>query len=420
MIMVPETICQTRSCKPRVLYFTHRVPFPPDKGDRIRTYHLLRELSRQADVWLLALADEPVTLAVEEQLSQLCQEMAIVPVHSLGRWWQAGCSLLAGKSLSEGLFHSPAAEKILNRWVATANFSTLVASSSALAPSLIRVRQHVSPAASLVVDLIDVDSQKWLDYAGNTWGPRRRLYRLEGLRVRQLERLIATEADTIAVVSAAEARLLDQFTQPGTATVAENGVDLEYFRPLAPTIDSIEQSLVAFVGAMDYRPNVDAVTWFAETVWTGVREQDPDARFRIIGRNPARAVRALHGRNGIEVTGAVADIRPEVAPAAVIVAPLRIARGVQNKILEAMALGKAIVASPPTLNALPVTPGREVLRAETVTDWLTAICHLLQTPARRRELGDAARAYVEQHHHWNDCLAPLVDAVIPQEKSLLV
>jgi len=408
------------SHRPRVFYFTHRVPFPPDKGDRIRTYHLLLQLAEKANVWLLALADEPVTPAVTARLAGLCEQLAIVPVKSGLRWWRAAASLLLGNSLSEGLFHEPLAERILTRWLADTHFSAFLASSSAVAPLLLRHRSKLSPGGAIVIDMIDVDSQKWLDYATKTWGPLRFLYRLEGQRVRQLERRIAREADTIAVVSHAEARIIDEFAGPGRTTVAENGVDLDYFQPYPATIHSIEQPLVAFVGAMDYWPNVDAVTWFVENVWRDVRSRYPETRFRIIGRNPIRVIRSLHARDGIEVTGAVPDVRPEIAPAAIVVAPLRIARGVQNKVLEAMALGKAVVASPPALNALSVTPGREVLRAESASDWLNAICHLLDSPSRRRELGDTARAYVERHHHWNECLAPLVNAGIPQEKQELL
>ena len=279
-----------------------------------------------------------------------------------------------------------------------------MASASSLAPYLQRDGLEQTPA---VVDLVDVDSQKWLDFAATSPPPRRWVYRLEARRVRKLETEIARWARVVAVVSRAEADVFDAFAGPGAATVATNGVDLDYFYPRE---EKTELSCV-FVGAMDYWPNVDGATWFAREVWPAVRSRFTDAEFRIVGRKPAAAVQALGSLPGIVVTGSVPDVRPYVASAGAVVAPLRLARGVQNKVLEALAMGKAVVAAPAALAALQTTPGKEVLMASTPAEWIEAVGGLLADPSRSRELGAAGRRYVERFHRWEHCLEPLLDKI---------
>lgn len=393
--------------RPRVLVLTHRVPYPPDKGDRIRTYNTILQLAKQAEIWLITLSDESVSHTTRIMLDEVCEQVAIVPISRVQKLMRAGQSALRGRSLSEGVFYAPTIETIISRWRTQTTFDSALVSSSALAPYLHHASLNDVPK---IVDMIDVDSQKWQDFALAAQFPNRWLYQYEARRVRQLERDISGWSQAIAVVSQSEADVLDQFTRPGTATVAGNGVDLDYF-----SVDNAdEQQAIAFVGAMDYLPNIDAVTGLVQDIWPAVRQHHPEAEFRIIGRNPTLAVRRLSGIPGVVVTGAVPDVRPFVANSAVVVAPIRIARGVQNKVLEALAMGKATVASPQTLAALSVVPGRDLIRAETPEQWVSAICHLLETPQRRKELGASGRQYVEQHHCWDHCLEPLLSAVLSQ------
>lgn len=393
---------------PRVLYVTHRVPYPPDKGDRIRNYHVLRQLSKRARVWLLALADEPVPDATRAELARLCERVEYVPVGGWRQKWRMLRAARAGRSLTEGAYRSAVAEQVIDSWERAPGewaFGCAVVSSGALAPLLCRLR-----SSRTVVDLVDVDSQKWFDFAAASRGPKRWLYRFEAGRTRALERFLAKWFNAVTLVSRHEADVFDQFTRPGAATVATNGVDLDYWHPT----DAAEQPACAFVGALDYLPNVDAACWFAEAVWPRVRERFPAAEFRVIGRKPAARVQALGRLPGVTVVGQVPDVRPHLATAAVAVVPMRLSRGLQNKVLEALAMGKATVAAPPALAALGVEPGVHLLRAETADEWVDAVCGLLADPGRRRELGTAGRRYVEHHHHWDTCLKPLVDAVLHQ------
>ena len=406
------------SSLPKVLYLTHRTPYPPDKGDRIRTYHLLRQMATRGRVWLGCLADEPVPPESLAALNALCARVAAVPVGRRSRWAKAAWSLATGASLSEGLFASAELRRVLRRWAGEVKFDAVVASSSALVPYLRAPALRDTPA---VVDLIDVDSQKWLDFAAASRPPKRWLYRLEAARVRKVETALADRVRAASVVSRAEADVYDSFTHVGAATVATNGVDLDYFAPIpdgrAESGRSPDQAL-AFVGALDYLPNEDAAVWFARAVWPAVRERFPAAEFRVIGRNPTPAVRALAAVPGVDLVGQVPDVRPVVATASVVVVPLRLARGVQNKVLEAMAMGKALVAAPPALAALQTVPGVHLLSASTPQEWVDAVCGLLADPLKRQQLGVAARQYVERHHHWERCLQPLLDAIFPARASV--
>jgi sugar transferase (PEP-CTERM/EpsH1 system associated) len=396
-----------RSSLPRALFLTHRTPFPPDKGDRIRTYHLLRQMAKRGRVWLGCLADEPVPPESLAALNELCERVACVPVGRRSRWAKAAGSLATGGSLSEGLFASRELTRLIRAWAAEANFSCVVASASSLVPYL---RDPALAGVPRVVDLIDVDSEKWLDFAAASRPPKSWLYRLEAARVREVEKSLAGWVRAASVVSRAEADVYDSFTNAGAATVATNGVDLNYF---APVEEGPPNRSLAFVGALDYFPNEDAAVWFAREMWPAVRAKFPDAEFRIVGRSPTAPVRALASLPGVNLVGQVPDVRPFVASAAAVVVPLRLARGVQNKVLEAMAMGKAVVAAPASLAALRTVSGVHLLSASTPQEWIDAVCGLLADPARRRELGLAARRFVEEHHHWERCLQPLLDAIFP-------
>lgn len=388
------------SPRPDVLFLAHRVPYPPDKGDRIRAFHMLKWLSRRASVHLACLADEPVDAGSLAALRRTCERVAVVRLGGYSRWARAFGSLALGGTATEGAFSSPGLRSILRRWTREVDFHACVASASSLVPY---TRTRGLRGGRTVIDLVDVDSQKWLDYAEAGRGPRARLYRAEGLRLRQIERGLPTWALAVTLVSEAEADLYRRFSAPGPVHAVTNGVDLECFRPAARP----EERGCVFVGALDYRPNVEAVRWFCREAWPEIRRRSPEARLSLVGRKPTPEVLRLGGSPGVEVIGQVPDVRPYVARAAVVLAPLGIARGVQNKILEGLAMGKAVVASPQALEGLGAVPGLHLLTASAPHEWAETALRLLDDPDRRRRLGEAGRRYVEEHHHWDRCLGPL-------------
>lgn len=382
-----------------LLFLAHRVPYPPDKGDRIRTFHLLKFLSRRARVHLVCLADEPVAESTRATLERYCHRVAIVPVGKV-RWAYALASLARGRTLTEGAFFSRRLRRILSHWAEDTSFAAALASSSSVAPHLHTPAWRHVP---LVVDLVDVDSQKWFDYAQTQTGPRARLYAREGRCLRRLEKKLASWAHALTLVSPAEVAVLRGFCSDGKVLAVPNGVDLDYFRP---GDNAVEPSCV-FVGALDYLPNVDAASWFAQEVWPAVHGRNPMAKLYLVGRRPVPAVVRLGAVPGVEVVGQVPDVRPYVARSAVSVNPLRIARGVQNKVLEALAMGKATVASPEALAGLAVEHNVHVKSATTPSAWIETVTRLLTDADERHRLGANGRAYVEAHHRWDGCLRPL-------------
>jgi sugar transferase (PEP-CTERM/EpsH1 system associated) len=381
------------------LYLVHRTPYPLDKGERIRAYHLLKYLGRHAAVHLACLADEPVPAETEAVLRRFCARLAVVPLGAT-RWLRGLGSLLLGRTITEGAFRSSELAAVLRGWAKETRFHAAVASASSMVPYLRRPELRDVPA---VVDLVDVDSQKWFDYAAAGQGPRSWLYTLEGRRLRKLEKSLPSWARAVTLVSAAEADLFRDFCLTGAAHVITQGVDLDYFRPADPMP---AEDGCTFVGVLDYKPNVDAACWFGREVWPEVYRRLPHARLRLVGRKPVPEVLRLAEVPGVEVVGQVPDVRPYLARSAVIVAPLRIARGLQNKVLEAMASGKAVVASPQALKGLGDRPDLPALSAATPAEWVERIGRLLEDEPYRRQLGAAGRRYVEECHDWNRCLEP--------------
>lgn len=389
------------SPRPAVLYLTHRLPHPPDKGDRIRNYHLLRWLSGRAEVHLACLADERPDPDSVAALNALCARVAVVPNGGPLRWARAAGSLAAGGTATVGAFRSPGLRGVVDDWASRTPFLAALASASSLAPYL---RSRSLRGVPAVVDLVDVDSRKWLDYAESGRGPRAWLHRLEGRRLARLERETTAWARAVTLVSPAEADLFRRVGGPGPVHAVVNGVDQDYYRPMAPP-GGVERGAV-FVGALDYPPNVDAAAWFCREVWPEVRRVRPGETVKLVGRRPSSEVRRLADLPGVELVGQVPDVRPHVAGAAVAVAPLRIARGIQNKVLEALAMAKAVVASPEALTGLDVEPGVHALSATSPGGWAGAVLGLLDDPARRSRLGADGRRYVEDRHHWDRCMAP--------------
>ena len=396
------------SAQGAVLYVVHRLPYPPDKGDRIRAFHLLKCLASKVRVYLACLSEEPVESDAFARLREYCAGLAVVQVAGGLRWCRALSSLARGRTVTEGAFQSRLLAGIIQNWARAVKFDCCLASASGMVRYLTLEPLRQVPA---IVDLVDVDSQKWFDYAAMHRGPGAWLYRLEGQRLRRLERSLAEWARAVVLVSEAETQLYRTFCPQGNARTISNGVDTDYFRPRRPAGPLAASQSLVFVGALNYYPNVDGACWFCNEVWPTVRRRFPGATMRLVGRQPSRAVRRLASIPGVEVVGQVADVRAYVAEATASVVPLRIARGVQNKVLESLAMGKAVLASPQAIAGLGARPGVELLVASSPDEWAQAVAELLENERLRRQLGSAGRHYVELHHQWDRCTDPLVQLV---------
>jgi sugar transferase (PEP-CTERM/EpsH1 system associated) len=320
----------------------------------------------------------------------------------------AALALAQGKPLSLALFGSATMHGFVARLLEREDVATIFAFSSQMAQFVPAGRRR------FVMDFVDMDSAKFDDYGARHRGPLGWLYRREARTLLDFERATAARADVSLLVSEAEAALFSARAGAGSRVVRAigNGVDLDHYDPAGPfpTLPVEvrgEAPLIVFTGQMDYRPNVEAVRAFATDVMPLIRRELSEARFAIVGRKPAATVWRLDGRQGTLVTGAVDDVRSWLAAADVVVAPLGIARGIQNKVLEAMAMARPVVASPAAFLGIDAEPGRDLLVADGAEAQASAVLALLRDPARAEALGAAARRRIEQFYRWERMLAPL-------------
>ena len=386
--------------RPQILYLAHRVPYPPNRGDRIRSFHQLRFLAQRAHVSLGFLCEEAPPPDTMHVLRSMCRRVA---PHRLGRHLRrlrGAWSLATGRTATEGLFGCDGLRRTVSQWAQQTRFDAVFVFCSSMVQYLGAAGLAGVP---VVVDLVDVDSQKWLDYGRHSRGPLRWLFQTEAMRLRRLEASLAARAEALVVVSRREAALLQSFCASDRIYAIPNGVDLDHFHPDACDCPGAAETCV-FVGALDYRANLEGVTWFCRAIWPGIRQRHPHAVFRLVGRRPGHAARRLARLPGVDLVGEVADVRPYLCEATVVVVPLRIAPGIQNKVLEAMAMGKPIVVTPQAREGVEAAPDVHLCQAETPTEWVQTVARLFTDGELRRRLGCAARQFVEQHFRWNDQL----------------
>jgi len=389
-----------------ILFLPHRIPFPPDRGDKIRSFHLLEALRGIAPVHLGCFADDARDMGFAGDLAALTESQCVV-MRDRSRFVAGLDGLIGRKPMLSALYENTP----LRHWVETVLRDRPIRAIVAFSVQMARfVPRDLPPDVRFVMDFVDFDSAKYAAYGAGQRGVMGWINRREGRLLLDLEREVARRADVSTFVTAAEAAAFADASgcEAQRLSVLENGVDLKYFNIQSnlPKIDC-KHPLVVFTGQMDYRPNVDSVVSFAGNIFPAIRAVHPDATFAIVGRNPTREVRALAAMPGVIVTGDVPDVRGWLAAADVVVAPLRIARGIQNKVLEAMAMGKPVVASRQAAEGIDAENGKHLLIASEPADEATTVLALLADPARAAELGRAARARVEQRYDWAATLAPL-------------
>lgn len=391
--------------KSGILSITHRVPWPPDRGDRIRTWNILKFLSSRTDVDLACLADEPVSQETIAELQKVTRRLAIIPHNGPARYAKGLISAASGGTITEGMFHSSLMNRTLRQWSREHGWNAALASSSGMAALLSPTM--IGKVDRRWVDLMDVDSEKWFDYSQRSGFLKSLIYRTEGHRLRNVETRLAEELDRLVVVSDAEVQVFRKFCDSPRIQSVPNGVDTDYFGTDGST-DRKPFSCV-FVGVMNYLPNVDAVRWFVTEVWPHVKKRHPEAVFRIVGKSPTVEVMELGSVPGVEVIGPVADVRPWLHQSTCTVVPLRIARGIQNKVLEAMACGRPVICSPAPLKGIAAVPGRHLLCADSAEEWVEAVSRVFRDSCLQEELGILALEWVRQHHCWDARLQPFLE-----------
>ena len=392
-----------------LLYLAHRIPYPPTKGDKIRSWHFLDHLARHHVVHLGCFVDDPDDWRYREALSAVCAETCFEPLPRSPIRLGNLRALVDGAPISVRHYWRPAMARWVHDLMGRRPIDVVFAFSSAMAQYVL---PHPPPAALLAIDFVDVDSDKWRQYAKTVRLPSQLVYAREGRTLLDYERTVARRFHAAIFVSQNEANLFRSLAPEsvGKAHVVANGVDTDYFDPDSahPEVFDGDPAPIAFVGAMDYWPNVDAVSWFVRDVLPRVRLGSPDATFWIVGNRPDSAVRRLGEISGVRVTGGVPDVRPYLAHARVVVTPLRIARGIQNKVLEAMAMGKAVVASRAAVAGLGGDVPRDgLVVADDVEEMAAACVRLLMDPGLARAMGCHGRRATVEHFAWPACLAAL-------------
>jgi len=377
----------------KVLFVCHRVPFPPKRGGKIRPFNVIRHLTDSGhEVTVASLARSAAELEESRGLAQHCAQAIVEVIPDRIAWAQMVARLPAASPSSFGYFRS---RKLAGRIEAAAKatrFDLVFAHCSSVAPYVERLAAPLK-----ILDYGDMDSQKWREYAGHRAFPLSLGYWLEAVKLERRERQLADRFDLCTCTTRAE---LESLRALGVSTRSDwfpNGVDAGFF---APDGEGYDSDLVAFVGRMDYYPNQQGVLAFCHDVLPALQAKRPAVRFAIVGADPPEPIRALGTLPGVTVTGSVPDVRPHVRRAALTIAPLAIARGTQNKILESMAMGVPVVCSPQASGGVDAVVGEHLFVASDTDEWVAAIERLLGDADTRRQLSVAGRNRVLSHHSW--------------------
>ncbi len=391
-----------------ILFLAHRLPFPPDRGDKIRSHHVLKALAALAPVHVAPFADTDADWEHDGELEQLAASHCLVkrtkPLALAGIE-----AMLRGEPVSLAAFSSAALARYVEDVLRNRPISAIYVFSG-------QMGQYVPLgfAGRLVVDLVDVDSAKFEAYADGKHGPRAWIDAREGRLLRAEEERLARRAAATLLVSEAEAELLvSRLDAPEQARVLAlgNGIDTKVFNPAAalPILEMKEQvgPHLVFTGQMDYAPNVEAAMRAKSHILPELRRDWPQAQLHIVGRAPVPELLALDGRDGLRVWGEVPDVRPFLAGADIALAPLSIARGVQNKVLEAMAMARPVVLTPGAATGIGGLDNVHFAMAESDQGLVSRIKGLLANPRAARAMGAAARQFVIERRGWNAMLADL-------------
>lgn len=393
----------------QILFLVHRAPWPPDRGDRIRSWHMFEALRQLAPVHVAALVDSDEDAAIARaKMEPLCASLHLSR-RSAGRIGAMLRALARREPASVPLFRNADLAAHVDGLLRHGEITHIVAFSGQMAQYLPDPAHFSGP---VLMDFVDVDSAKFATYAQqDKRQPMHWVHAREARMLADYEARVAARVDASLFVSDAEAELFRSRSGllDGTVMAVENGIDTDRFDPDAPlpAIDAPAGPLIVFTGQMDYRPNIDAVRYFADQVLPALRAQRGDAHFAIVGRAPTDEVKALGARDGIVVTGEVPDVRPWLAAAHVVAAPLLLARGIQNKLLEAMAMARPVVASPAAAEGIDAVPGKHLLVADDPARMARAIDGLLSAPETATAMGAAARARMIERYGWDARLAPL-------------
>ena len=385
-----------------ILYLTHRIPYPPNKGDKIRSFHLLKHLSHNYRVHLGTFVDDKDDWKHVDMVKSLCAETYFANLNPMVARLHCLPALFTHDPLTLAFYKNNQLQDWVNTLIKTKSIHKILIFSAAMAQF---TRHHTS--LHRVIDLVDIDSDKWRQYAETKAWPQSWIYQRESKLLLDYEKQITHEFDSTCFVSEKEANTFQQLAPEDARKVTyfNNGVDTDSFSPhneyVNPYPDQTEA--IVFTGAMDYWANIDAVVWFAREIFPQIFASRPNAHFYIVGNRPNPQVRALASLSNVTITGFVEETKPYLAYAAVVVAPLRIARGIQNKVLEAMSMGKVVITSPQALEGINATPEKELYVEDNEKAFAQRVKAVLQS-CDTATIGQAARSRILSDYSWDNSL----------------
>ena len=393
------------------------MPYPPNKGDKIRSFHLLKHLAKRYHVHLGTFIDDPADWQYVETVKKFCHASNFAKLDGRTARVRSLGALASNRALSLDYYQNRGLHQWVKEQLASAPITRVLVFSSVMAQYA-----ESSQLKRRIVDFVDVDSDKWMQYSAKKTWPLSWLYRREGRQLLRYEQQVANSADVSLFVSQAEASLFRKLAPAAARKTSflNNGVDIDYFSPVHQFENPYPagSEVMVFTGAMDYWPNIDAVQWMAKEILPLIRASHPQAQFYIVGSRPSAQVQALAKLPGVTVTGTVPDVRPYLAHARCAVAPLRIARGIQNKVLEAMAMRMAVLVSPQALEGIDAIAGEELELAEDAEAFSQAALKLFRNENdHAKQLALRARQKIESTYGWDQQLAVL-DTLLDSEQSI--
>lgn len=405
-----EELKEASANKEALLLLVHRIPYPPNKGDKIRSFNLLKFLSKTFNVYLGAFIDDPDDRKYINKVAEYCKDACLIEINPRQRKLVSLTGFFTNQALSLPYYKMRQMQTWVNDIVSAKAIKKHLVYSSPMAQYL----QAITNAELKIIDFVDVDSEKWKQYSEKHSGPMAWIYAREARQLLKFEKQIAHEFDCSLFVSKNEANLFRQIAPEldNKITYYSNGVDTSYFSPTMELQNPYlahgnGAQVIVFTGAMDYWANQEAVIWFAETIFSNLKERLPDVYFYIVGSSPSEKIQRLAEQKGIIVTGGVNDIRPYLAFANLVTAPLRIARGIQNKVLEAMAMAKPVVATHAAMDGIENTNDDFKPYTSDSAKELVQICEKILIDGDHKKLGEKGRNLVLKHFSWESHLAQI-------------
>jgi sugar transferase (PEP-CTERM/EpsH1 system associated) len=387
-----------------ILFLCHHFPYPPDHGARIRAFHFIRHLSQTNSVTVATLAHTQQELIQGQGLKEYCHRVIAEVIPSRVRWGRALRALYSSTPSSVSYFRSVSLQRQIDDLLASENFDAIIVFCAFMAQYVVAWR-----GGYRILDYGDIDSAKWRDYSRYKAIPLSWAYAWEAAKLRNYERRIARHFHHCAVISRGELEEFQRFETGVPCAIIPNGVDTEYF--VYDKRNTNGGSTIVFLGRMDYFPNVDGISYFVKEIFPLIRQKLPRVELCIVGSDPTKSVRDLVRVPNVSLTGYVPDVRCYLRNAAVSIAPLRIARGTQNKILEAMAMGIPTVATPEAAKGIQGVPGRDFLVAADPKSFANEVIQIIENAPLRKTLAESGRFQIEQVHTWDSSVA-ILDTVL--------